>query len=171
MKTIKTQDIVATVRANVKGTSAVTLTIETEPPMTKTGNPFYGKVVKCQRLNGMVGFDYGANVNALAEKEGKSERACQPRAWGFKTEDRMFVRKDENGPETHISIRPRQALDVTYRYTHNGDIIKIEDIRPFLKTANKSSTQADLVGEVVERDIKLENVRALAIAGEVYEIQ
>lgn len=52
------------------GTRPISFTSVTSPAYRKTGFP-YKALYKVGQTNGMVGFDYGANVNAQREREGK----------------------------------------------------------------------------------------------------
>lgn len=129
--------------------------------MRKTGNPYSGKgLVKECSINGCVGFDYAAAVNRLAAKEGKPERASKPRAWGILRADRKFV--DHKG-EVYLQIMARSATTPVYRI--GRDVIDAENVKPFLYEKGKSSTQSDLDGEVICRDIKLENILAIRLNG------
>ena len=52
------------------GTRPISFTSVTSPVYRKTGFP-YKALYKVGQTNGMLGFDYGANVNAQREREGK----------------------------------------------------------------------------------------------------
>lgn len=56
----------------IQGSTIVTLCTCTEPRMRKTGNPYYGKVVKRSRYQAMLNFYYDEGVLRRLEKEGKS---------------------------------------------------------------------------------------------------
>jgi hypothetical protein len=163
-------EMVGMIRSTVKGNAMLSIECETEPNMRKTDNPFHGNVVKRQKLNGMIGFDYEGGVNRLAAKEGKEAREAQPRKWGFLTADRLFVCKFNDGNPTHIRMRVMQSIDPRYFSTVDGTEVAKVDLLPFMPVKKKSSTQADLEGEVIERDITLENVKVLHFNGETYRI-
>jgi hypothetical protein len=61
-----TEDFVKTVKT-VKGTTAATLTFETEPTMRKTGNPFVGRVKRVTCVNTMLGTSYAAKANGQSK--------------------------------------------------------------------------------------------------------
>jgi hypothetical protein len=154
-------NVVATVRATVKGTTPVSIESVTVPKMRKTGNPFNGKeVLKHATMFGLMGFDYENSVNSLARKEGKEEREAKPRAWGKLTSDRLFV---EHKGQHYLRMKVQGTKNI--RYTVDGVETPKSELEAWLPKPRKSSTQADLVGEVVERDIKLENVKAMRFKG------
>jgi hypothetical protein len=43
----------------------------------------------------------------------------------------------------------------------DGTEVPADDIRPFIPEKTKSSTQADLEGEVTPRDFNMDNIRAI----------
>lgn len=169
-KILRQSMLVQFLKDNIKGTAILSVDIETTPRMNKTGNPFAGNVVKSQRLNGMVGFDYGKGVNRLAAKEGKEARETKDRAWGFLSDDRIFVNYENNGIATHLRMKVEKSIDPRYFRLDNGDEIPVAELKPFFPPKKKSSTQADLDGEVRECDVTLANVKTLHFRGEVYTI-
>ena len=163
----KTNNVETTVKAIsslVKGTTMVTVSCETEPKMNKTGNPFFGLIVKKQAMNGVVGFDYEAAVNRLAEKEGAEAREAKPRVWGVLTADRIFV---EHKGNYYLRMKVQSSCGEGPKYysKETGEEISKDLLKPWMPERKKSSTQSDLTGEVVERDIALSNVRELKIKG------
>jgi len=146
----------------VKGTTIVSAQIETEPKMNKRGNPFHGYVLKSQKLNGVVGYDYESSVNRLASKEGKEERKAKSRTWGVLSKDRVFV---HHKGEDYLRMKVEKSSGVVYLDKRNGEEIDVEVLRPYFPSRKKSSTQSDLVGEVIERDVKMTNVKSLKIRG------
>ena len=169
-KQISLAALVSMLAAEVRGTSVLSAEIETEPDMRKTGNPYVGNVVKKQKLNGLVGFDYEAGVNRLAAKEGAEQRDAKPRAWGTLSADRIFVCKLNDGVPTHLRMKVEKSIDPRFFDRSTGAEIARETLAPFLPAKRKSSTQADLQGEVVERDVTLENVKVVFFRGNEYVI-
>ncbi len=96
---MKRSEFITFAQSTVRGNTFVTVESNTDARLRKTGCPFVG-VRKLTTMNGQIGFDYGENVNAMAEKEGKERRESKPRAWGELTSDRLFVCKDKGGPAT-----------------------------------------------------------------------
>jgi hypothetical protein len=157
-----------------KGATFAILTTETESKsfMNKgrgaNANPHFGKVVKRSFLNVCIGFDYGNGVNRLAVKEGKEERETQERSWGTISEDRIFI--DHHEPASHLRTRVMGTMQAPiFVNVETGEEVEKSELEPWLKASKKSSTQADLEGEVVERDYKLESIRTIKTNGETLD--
>lgn len=161
---MKRSEFITFAQSTVKGNTFITVESNTDARLRKTGCPYVG-VRKLAAMNGQIGFDYGDNVNALAAKEGKAERESKPRAWGELTPDRLFVCKDKGGPVTHLRMRVHKCLSRRF-IDAAGNEVAPDAVAPFLPAKNKSSTQADLDGEVIERDILLENVKVVRMNGQ-----
>jgi hypothetical protein len=157
------------IQALVSGASFVTASTVTETSLlrkdqvTKEPNPYAkGQIVTMQRLNGSIGFDYEKCVNRLAGKEGQEAREAKPRNWGVLTEDRLFV---EHKGEYYLRLKVEKSLDKIYVDSETGEEIALEKIKRFMSVKKKSSTQSDLEGEVIERDVKFCNIKELKIRG------
>lgn len=173
MKYVTEVEAVAIIRDNVKGTSMVTVEIDSDMDgkgkMLKTGNPFVGKgIVKRETLNGVIGYDYGKAVNRLAGKEDKEERECKIHPWGDMDEKRLFRIHRKTGAE-YLSMKVEKA-EVHGYFKPDGTEIPSEEIKPFIPIKNKSSTQEDLDGEVIARDYSLKNIMMIRCFGEEYRI-
>ena len=165
------------IRSNVKGTTTVTAQLHSpmDGKMNKTGNPFFGKgIVHATAINGIIGYSYAAGVNRLAEKEGKDERDTKPHAWGDLDGQSLFRTNRKSG-ELYLSIKvqgyPKNDPDFKLGYFYpNGQeltVAEVKDIQAFVPAKKKSSTQADLTGEVRARDMKLDNLVAVKTLGRV----
>ena len=165
MKTITRQEFFEMLNTNVHGTSAITIDVCTIPQMRKTNNPYIG-VKKYQSLNGIIGYSYQKAVNRIAEKEGKESREVQPRAWGETSDNRIFViHKDK----TYLKLKVESSNNL--RYIKENEEVLIEKLKEFMpEKGNKSTTQQDLDGEVIERTINIENIKAARISGNSYQI-
>ena len=162
---ITAKQFVAMIQEQVKGTSMVTVDQITVPDMRKTGNP-YLTVKKHATVNGVIGFDYDKGINRLADKEGKEDREAKPRRWGQLTPDRLFVTNKGN---FYLQMKCESAKNVRY-VMPNGTEIPVEQIKPFLTEKSKSSSQADLEGEVVVRDVNVNNIVAIRFKGNEYRL-
>jgi len=142
--------------------------------MRKTGNSYFGKGLEKEcSINGCVGFDYGASVNRLAAKEGKPEREAKSRAWGVLDADRKFVRHTNKKGEAnlYLQIMCRSCTSPVYRI---GKTVlteeQVTELKTFIPEKEKSSTQEDLEGEVILRDIDVRNILSIRVKGEEYLI-
>lgn len=170
MKQITAQEMIQKIRDNVKGVTFVSIDTVTDPRMKKTNNPFLG-AMKHQTLTGAIGYDYEKGVNRLAEKEGKFDgRQAKERAWGFVTDDMFFVCKDkhENEGGTIGYLRMRVTACSNQRFILNGQEIEKEKLEFFLPAVKKSSTQSDLNGEVIARDIAFDSIKVIRMLGDEF---
>ena len=167
MTTISRSQAVQLIGENVKGATFITIDAETDPRMTKTGNPYKDAgIIKACTMNGSIGFDYPKSVNRLADKEGKDARQSKPRKWGVLTPDRLFV---THKGEFYLQMKVEHASTPVYR-DKLGNVVEKAELEAFLPKRKKSSTQADLDGEVVVRDVKMSNIRRMRFMGNEYEV-
>jgi len=172
-KTVSQQDVVGLIRAQVSGTSMVTVDLDSpmdgKGKMRKTGNPFIGKgIVKRETLNGTIGYNYGNAINRIADKEGKEEREAKRHPWGDMDKKRLFRIHRRTGKH-YLSM---QVKNVTVHgfFLPDGTEVNEEQIRAFIPQKTKSSSQIDLDKEVIARDYGMDNVRAIKAFGHIYEI-
>lgn len=163
---ITTVEAVEIIRRTVKGCTAVSIDAETTPKMNKTGNPFFGRVKKFCRMDGLIGFDYENAVNNQAGREGKDERDAKPRAWGTLTADRLFV---EHKGKFYLQMKVQSSSTPIYRDETGAEIDKAA-LAPYMPERTVSSTQADLDKEIVVRDVSMENVKGMRFNGGEFEI-
>jgi hypothetical protein len=180
MKTVVTaSEFVNIIRRTIKG--ATILTVDLDSPMDEkgkapkfnlTGNPFTGQgVFKRETLNGTAGYIYINAVNRIAAKEGKDERQAKPHPWGDMDEKHLFrIHRETGRPYLSMMFRPNNTVTVHGYFRPDGTQISLEAIKPFLKAHKKSSTQSDLEGEAVVRDLDMKNIRAVRWNGGDYEI-
>jgi hypothetical protein len=127
--------------------------------MRKTNNPYVG-ATKTVSLSGVLNFDYENSVNRQLEREGKEANfESQGRSWGQREGNLI-----EHNGNYYLQIKVQGTSDSVFRY--NGVEIEKAVLEPFLQESSKPHTQEALEKEVVVRDVKLENVRAIRIAGE-----
>lgn len=165
-KTITEQDMLTVLNEGVKGNTFVTISTCTEPKMNKTNNPYFGLVQKLTTLNGLIGFDYPANVNKLALAEGKEERDAKPRSWGEVSPCKRFI---FHKGAVYLRFRSEKCLE-TPVYMFAGSEVAKALLDPFLPVKTKSSTQADLDGEIVVRDFSLASIKTITFRGVKYVI-
>jgi len=174
MKRIDRSEVEKLLKAGQKGTIFLTVFYASpmDKSMRKTGNRFHGQnLLKECSINGAVGFDYEASVNRLAEKEGKEQREAKARAWGVLDSDRKFVRHTTKDgiAKSYLQIMSRSATEPVFRIGKNPLAeADVAELKTFIPEKAKSSTQEDLDGEVICRDIDLNNILAIRVNGEHY---
>lgn len=161
-------EFVKFVTESVSGVTFVTAEMEIpmDKTMRKTDNPYVGKgLVKKEKMNGAIGFDYTHSVNLLAEKEGKEVRDAKRHPWGDMDEHNLFRVHRGNGKH-YLTVKV-QSVNVEGYFLPDGTEISKEEIVEFLPEKKKSSTQEDLDGEVIVRDISLDNIKSVKMKGEI----
>jgi hypothetical protein len=159
------------IRNNVKGTSAVTVDLDSsmdkKGAMRKGGNQFYGEgIVKRVKLNGMIGYNYGNAINKVANNEGKDEREAKRHPWGDMDDKRLF-RVHRNNGNKYLSMKVQNAQVIGF-FRPDGTPLtdaEVEQIKTFIPVKKKSSSQADLEGEVIARDFSIDNMTGILFKG------
>ena len=171
MKHVSVTQMVAEVRNNVKGTSHITVNLDSpqDKVMRKTGNPFIGMgIVKRETLNGTIGYIYENAVNNIALKEDKEIRQAKPHPWGDMDEKHLFRINRKTG-KPYLSMLVKNVTVHGY-FDGNGNQIDKNLLAPFMPEKHKSSTQADLDGEAVVRDYDMQNITSIRAFSEDYII-
>ena len=158
MKTITKTELIEKLNA-IKGTTFISLDMVTAPRMRKTGNPYMG-ATKTVSLSGAFNFDYENSVNNQLEREGKEANfESQGRAWGQR-EGNLIEHKGVH----YVQLKVQGSSEPVFRY--EGKEISKDVLEPFLQESHKPHTQESLEKEVVVRDVKLDNIKAIRVAGE-----
>ena len=138
--------------------SAISIDIESEPRMRKTGNPFMG-VTKSVTLNGLLGSKYSNIVNNQLGREDKNlDFQAQRPAWFEYLTDSKVLGTNRNKPMETIYLAMKVQGSSTPIYRLNGQDIPVQDLREFLYDSTKPHTQSNLDTEVVWRTVKLSSI-------------
>ena len=93
-------------------------------------------------------------------REGKETTfESQGRAWGER-ENNLITHKGNY----YVQIKVQGSSDPVFRF--DGVEIGKDKLEPFLQESHKPHTQEALEKEVVVRDVNLDNIKAIRIAGE-----
>jgi hypothetical protein len=158
-----TKDELREIINGVKGTTFVSIDMESEARMRKTGNPYVG-ATKVVTLSGAIGYDYTSSVNRQLDREGKETNfVAQPRAWG-KWENNWIEHKGFY----YLPVKVQGASDPIFKY--NGAVLEKSTLEPFLQESHKPHTQEALEKEVVVRDVKIDNIRKIRVLGDEFEV-
>jgi hypothetical protein len=146
-----------------KGATFVSVDIESDPRMKKAYNPYMG-AVKLVTLSGAINFDYENAVNNQLQREGKeADFTSKPRSWGIH-EGNWITHKGQH----YLTVKVQSNSEPVYML--DGKVISTDEVKPYLPESSKPHTQAALDKEVVVRDIKIESIKKLRMAGEEFEI-
>jgi len=148
------------------GATFVSVVQVTPADMNKTNNPFYGKVFKVAKLQGVLDGDYTKAVNRQRLREGKAaDFVSQPRKWGQRVGDTCLI---EHKGTYYLEVRVLRTLR-SRLVDESGRFMAKSKVAAFLK-AESGAPQQDLDKEIVIRTPKLENLRRIAIKGQRFEI-
>ena len=150
-----------------KGAQIVTLVTHTAPNMRKTNNPFYGRVIKVSKVNGVVNFNYANSVERqrLREDHPEPEFTPEPRAWGVHIPHTPFI---EHKGETYLEMKVERSVEAP-EYFIDGEPANAEQVaamKEFITKGKQALTQ-ETEKEVIVRDYKVSNLRAIKIGGEL----
>ena len=169
--TLTTKMAVDLIRQNTSGAQMVTVDLDSpmdgKGKMRTTGNRFAGKgIVKRETLNGVIGYIYENAINRMADKEGKEEREAKGHPWGDMDEKHLFRIHRTTGAH-YLSMMVR-SVNVHGFFRPDGTMLdenETTELRSFVPEKKKSSSQADLDGEVIARDYGMDNVTAIRMKG------
>jgi len=143
--------------------TVTTLTIE---KMNKKNNPYLDRVIKKTISNVFINYDYQKAVNNRLVKEGKeADFVAKPRVWGTRVQGTPLV---EHNNAFYVSLGYLTKNSPKVEYRMDGEIIDKSVFQEFLPAASKSNTQG-LDNDVVVRDVQVENVYELKVAGKIYQ--
>ena len=158
----------------IKETSAVkngglflSAVLETEPTMRKTGNPYFGHVIKIQKIRASAGFDYETLVNNRLRREGKESEfeAEKPKGRHHLSNSVLITESDKVPGQYHMNIfllNTDCEIYETYIDKRNGQVIEKKELLPYLpKDYHKAPLQGGLENPIHIIAPKLHNIREL----------
>lgn len=166
MSKIITKSQLVDILTTRKGGGFVSITTVTIPKMVKKNNPFYEKIQKVARRNGMLGVSYERAVRNQLKREGKpSDFQAEELPFGQHSGQYLITYKDKlylkyfpmtNSQEFYQEIGPM------------GTIVAKEQVEPYL-SKSYSSRQG------TEKTVKwltpcLDSIRSISIDHEQYEL-
>ena len=164
---------IETVLRGIKGCQIITMQVLISAGLRKTRDidgkrtkHEHGAIVKRQKLQAIVGWNYASRLDRAAKREGKQiEFEVQSRMWGERISGTCLV---EHKGALYVEAAPMRVMSTEY-VSEYGVKIDPESISDLIEhKANqkaKSSTQEELTNEVFVRDYKLDNIETLAANG------
>jgi len=138
-----------------KGHGFGTIKALTDARLLKTDNPYPNALKYAEvQINWGI-WDYSNSLYSMASKEGKEIAFdIKPRKWGERLDGTPLV---HYRGKYYLEAKCERVLEMDY-YTKEGDKLDKEEMSQFLPKRYKSSTQAQLTGEVVLRDYSLSSL-------------
>lgn len=159
----------------IQGSSFIGMTVETEPTMRKTGNPYAGRVRKINRVNGLVNFYYEEGVLRRLEKAGKSpDDYKKGESWHepvLNAEGKLtpLCRHKTKGTE-YLRFQLTKAETPTY-LDQNDQEVPVEVLEPFMPEKRAYSNQGLDEGEELKiLTYSLDSIRRISVKGEDIEV-
>ncbi len=164
---------IETVLRGIKGCQFITMQVLISAGLRKTRDidgkrvkHEHGAIMKRQKVQAIVGWNYASRLDRQAEREGKEiDFEVQPRMWGERIAGTCLV---EHKGAMYVEAAPIHIMQTEYISEH-GETIDANDIRDLIdhkaEQKSKSSTQEELANEVFVRDYKLANIETLAANG------
>lgn len=170
---IKASELVKLLSGNL-GAKMVTIISSTEPPMRKTANPFYGRVRKISRVNGVIGWQYESAVNRQRDREQRPENAdgtiehffAEPRKWGERLPGSPWVSHKQ---QMYLELKVERVLGHEYRC--DGKPIDVAELEPWLQRKTGESSRQGVEKEIILRDYRLDSILAVTFGGKQYLIE
>ncbi len=135
---------------------------KTDVETKKTPNPYHGRVVKRQKSNVFIKFDYENSVNKARLKEGKdADFVAKPRAWGVHVDNTPLI---EHKGEFYLEARFLGNEPLIEYFIDKGTPIDKKLFEAFCPEKPESKTQ-DLENEVVIRDFKISGILEITMNG------
>ena len=140
---------------NHKGHGFGTIKALTPSRLLKTGNPVPDALKYAEvQINWGI-WSYSNSLYSMASKEGKEIIFdVKPRQWGQRIDGTPLVQLRDN---YYLEAKCERVIEMDY-YDQEGNKLDKEEMSKFLPKSKKSSTQAELDGEVVLRDYSLDNL-------------
>lgn len=159
-----------------KGATPITIIAHTEPKMRKTANPFYGRIYKASRVNGMVNFQYDAGVLRRLENEGKSaDNFRQGQSWheAVLTADGKltpFCKHKQNG-EYYLRFMLRGTIQSEYRWIADDQPLtdsQLDNLNVFIQKSDYSNQ--GLTDPLVFLTYKMESIKIVTVNKQTYMV-
>lgn len=149
--------------------------IASEPRMNKTGNPYWGHVLKIQKIRAAAGFGYEKLVNNRLVREGKDDDfdAQKPKGRHHLPNSRIITESDKEPGVYYMNmflLSDNYQSYVTYIDKRTGEKIDEKELKQYMPDSKKySPTQNGLGNKVMIIVPKLENIKELSCGGFAYK--
>ena len=170
---------IANMMANIKGATICTIDTVTVPKMNKTGNPYFGKVVKVARVQMQFGYDYENAVNNRLKAMGLEPNFdAMGRKWGvWVVPNKVAEHKGELYLRFYTMENPNSISEVYYAINEGGkyrvanpsEVAEIKSFMPNKGESNRQSEAGLTEHQVEPREFKISSIRKIAVNGVVYE--
>lgn len=126
----------------------INLVTETIPTMNKTGNPYYGEIVKKSKCNFLLCTDYSKRVNVNRDKEDKETDFVSQTPKGKKHLSPCVLTDEKTETKLYLFVERFDEIKPKVQFFHNDTPIEKEMFQEFLPKVYGSGTQG------LDREVK-----------------
>ena len=167
--TVNQQELI-TLLNEVKGSTFVNLVTETTVRMNKTGNPYFGKVIKRSSSNYLMGNDYEKRVQSNEKKEGLEPDFEVEEMTGKRHISKVVCIDTKTESIHYLMVERFDEIKPTVEYKFEGNPIEKQLFESYMVKVSESKKQ------VQERKVmvitpKIENIKEISFEGNKYIVQ
>jgi hypothetical protein len=147
----------------------INLVTETIPKMNKTGNPYYGEIVKKSKCNFLLCTDYSKRVNVNRVKEDKETDFVSQTPKGKKHLSPCVLTDEKTETKLYLFVERFDEIKPKVVYFHNDTPIEKELFQEFLPKVYESGTQ-DLNREVKPLTYLFDSIMSFSFRGRKFRV-
>ena len=143
--------------------------MRTIPKMNKTGNPYYGEIVKKSRCNFLLCTDYSKRVNNNRIKEDKENDFVPQAPKGKKHISPCVLTDEKTETKLYLMVERFDEIKPKVMFFHNDEPIDKAMFQEFLPKQYESNTQ-ELDREVKPLTYLFDSIVAFSFRGRKFEV-
>jgi hypothetical protein len=147
----------------------INLVTETIPTMSKTGNPYFGQIIKKSKCNFLLCTDYSKRVNNNRVKEEKENNFVPQSPKGKKHLSPCVLTDEKTETKLYLMVERFDEIKPKVVYFHNDTPIEKEMFQQFLPKVYDIGTQ-DLDREVKPMTYLFESIVGFTFRGRKFSV-
>jgi hypothetical protein len=147
----------------------INLVTETIPKMSKTGNPYFGQIVKKSKCNFLLCTDYSKRVNNNRVKEEKENNFVPQTPKGKIHLSECVLTDEKTETKLYLMVERFDEIKPKVQYFHNDTPIEKEMFQQFLPKVYDNGSQ-DLDREVKPMTYLFESIVGFTFRGRKYSV-
>jgi hypothetical protein len=153
----------------IEKSTFVNLVTEVVVKMNKTNNPYYGKVIKKNRGNYLIGNEYGIRVGTNQEKEGIDPTTFEVRENWFQHVSKCVV-KNKKSEDYYLQYEFFKESNPVTEYIFEGQTIDQVLFQDFLVKRSEPTNQPQ-ERKVFYQTYKMDSIKEFSLNGTKYIIE
>ena len=147
----------------------INLITETIPTMNKTGNPYYGQIIKKSKCNFLLCTNYGVRVNNNRVKEEKENDFVPQAPKGKKHLSACVLTDEKTERKLYLMVERFDEIKPKVMFFHNDEPIDKAMFQEFLPKQYESNTQ-ELDREVKPLTYLFDSIVAFSFRGRKFSV-